>query len=105
MKKVKALFYLPLRDSDGRPLIAEIDDLEAELYVHFVGWTFLGYVKGVYRMTDGTLARDESAAYSVALDENRVDELEKLLRKFKGQTLQEAIYLEIQREVDIRFIS
>jgi hypothetical protein len=43
-----------------------------------VGWTFLGYVKGVYRMADGTQALDESGAYVVVL--------------------------EIQRDVDVRFI-
>jgi hypothetical protein len=105
MRSVKVVFYLPLRDNDGRPLVGEIDDLEAELYLRFVGWTFLGYVKGVYRMADGSRARDESAAYAVILDENRLNELEELLRAFKKQTLQEAIYLEIQRDVEARFIS
>jgi len=103
-KHVKALFYLPLRDNDGRPLQAEINDLEMELYIRFVGWTFLGFVKGVYRMPDGTRALDENAAYSVALDESRLPELEDLLRSFKNQTFQDALYLEIQRDVDIRFI-
>lgn len=103
-KRVKALFYLPLKDSDGRPLQAEINELEMEMYLRFVGWTFLGFVKGVYRMPDGSRALDESAAYAVALDESRVDELEDLLRSFKSQTLQDAIYLEIQRDVDIRFV-
>jgi len=102
--KVKALFFLPLRDNDGRPLANETDDLEAELYLRFVGWTFLGFVKGVYQMADGSRAKDESAAYSLVLDESRLPELEDLLRAFKSQTLQEAIYLEIQRDVDIRFI-
>ncbi len=38
------------------------------------------------------------------LDEARVPELEQALRDFKAKTQQEAIYLEIQRDVDVRFI-
>ena len=104
MAEVKALFYLPLRDNDGRDLIEEIAVLQAELFIRFAGWTFQGYVKGAYRMADGTQTLDESAAYVVVLDEARVDELEQLLRDFKSKTLQEAIYLEIHRNVDVRFI-
>ncbi len=48
MAKVKALFYIPLRDNDGRSLTTETEDLQAELYLRFVGWTFLGYVKGAF---------------------------------------------------------
>jgi len=104
MKKVKSLFFLPLNDNDGRSLRSEIDDLESELYLRFVGWTFLGFVKGAYRMPDGAPTFDENAAYSIVMLEDRVDELEDLLRQFRNQTQQDAIYLEIQRDVDVRFI-
>lgn len=46
MARLKALFYLPLRDNDGRELTEEIETLEAEVFVRFSGWTFQGYVKG-----------------------------------------------------------
>jgi hypothetical protein len=49
-------------------------------------------------------AVDESAAYIVVLEESRVPGLEQLLRDFKEKTLQESIYLEIQRDVDVRFL-
>lgn len=104
MAQVKALFYVPLKDNDGRELTAESEDLRTELYVRFVGWTFLGYVKGAYRMADGTQALDESGAYVVILDDSRLPELEQVLRDFKSKTLQAAIYLEIHRDVDVRFI-
>src|SRR5437764_10066025 len=104
MARVKALFYIPFRDNDGRDLAEEIEELRSELYLRFVGWTFLGYVKGAYRMADGTQALEESGAYMVILDEARLPELEQVLRDFKSKTLQEAIYLEIQRDVDVRFI-
>jgi len=104
MASVKALFYIPLRDNDGRSLADETAELEIDLFVRFAGWTFQGYVKGTYRMADGARALDESGAYFVILDESRVGELEQALRDFKAKTQQEAIYLEIQRDVDVRFI-
>jgi hypothetical protein len=104
MAQVKALFYLPLKDTDGRDLTAEIEDLRTELYIRFRGWTFVGYEKGAYRMPDGTQAVDESTAYMVVVDESQVPEIEQLLKDFKSKTLQDAIYLEIQRDVDVRFI-
>ena len=104
MAKVKTVFYLPLKDNDGRDLTAEIEEVRTELYIRFVGWTFLGYVKGAFRMADGTQALDESGAYVVILEESRIPELEQVLRDFKSKTLQEAIYLEIHRDVDVRFI-
>lgn len=104
MAQVKALFYLPLKDLDGRDLAAEIDQVEDELYVRFSGWTCQGYVKGAYKMADGTQSLDECAAYFVIVEEANVPELEALLRSFKDQTLQEAIFLEIQRDVDVHFL-
>jgi hypothetical protein len=104
MDKVKVVFYLPLRDNNGRDLTAEAETAKSELYVRFAGWTFLGYVKGTYRMADGTQSLDESAAYLVVLEETRLAELEQILREFKNKTSQEAIYLEIQRDVEVRFI-
>jgi hypothetical protein len=104
MARVKALFYLPVKDNDGRDLVAEIEDVRMELYLRFVGWTFLGFVKGAWRMTDGTQALDESEAYVVVLVEGRVPELEAVLRDFKSRTHQEAVYLEIHHQVEIRLI-
>jgi len=104
MAQVKAVFYIPLRDNDGRDLSAEREDLRMELYLHFVAWTFLGYVQGAYRMADGTQALDESGSYTVTLDEFRLPELEQVLLTFKNKTTQEAIYLEIHRNVEVRFL-
>jgi hypothetical protein len=104
MAQVKALFYLPLKDNDGRDLTAEIGQVETELYALFAGWTFRGDVKGAYRMDDGTLSGDVNAAYEVILDEARVPDLEQVLRDFRRSTLQESIYLEIQYNIDVRFL-
>jgi hypothetical protein len=104
MAKVKALFFIPLKDNDGRDLRAEREELEAELYLRFVGLTSLGAVKGAFRMADGSQAIDESNSYMVVLEESRIGELEEVIRDFKAKTQQEAIYLEIQRSVEFRFV-
>ena len=38
------------------------------------------------------------------MEEEQIFELERVLAEFKMKTLQEAIYLEINRDVDIRMI-
>jgi hypothetical protein len=101
----KATFFLPIKDNDGRELAAEQEEVRKRVYELFDGWTFIGYVEGAFRMADGTQALDRSAAYVVVLEENRVDELEAILRTFKAKTLQQAIYLEIQRGVEFRFLN
>jgi hypothetical protein len=104
MARLKTVFYLPLSDNDGRDLTSEIEALLTELYVRFMGWSFVGYVKGTYRMADGTRSLDVSGSYSLILDEAQLPELEQLLREFKNKTLQEAIYFEVHRDVEIRFV-
>lgn len=104
MAQVKAVFFIPIRDNDGRELSAEKEDLETELFVRFVGWTFLGIVQGAYRMADGSRAVDEHRAYAIVLDESRLPEVEEVLRDFKGKTKQEAIYLEVQYHVVLKLV-
>jgi len=101
---IKARFYLPLKDTDGCDLTAEIEEVRTDHYVRFGGWTFEGYVQGAFQMADGTQALDVSAAHWVFLDELRLAEVEQILQAFKSKTLQEAIYLEIQKDVEIRLI-
>jgi hypothetical protein len=102
--KVKAVFFIPLRDNDGRELSAEIAALETALYLTFVGWTMTGTVKGMYQMKDLRPAFDECNSYMVVMPDERLPELEQVLREFKAKTTQEAIYLEVQHDVDVRLI-
>lgn len=104
MAKVKAIFYIPISDNDGRSLDDEIDALEFFLYAQFVAWTKNGMATGTYQMPDGTRSDDVHLVYSIFMDESRLGELEQLLRNFKQHTSQDAINLEIQRNVDVRFI-
>lgn len=101
MAKVKAIFYIPIADNDGRDLDAEIDELEFYLYAQFVAWTDNGMVTGTYQMPDGSRSDDVHVVYSIVMDEGRLGELEELLRAFKRKTLQDAIYLEIQRNIEV----
>jgi hypothetical protein len=100
---VKAVFYLPVQDNDGRDLSSEIQDLLANLWTQWGCWTYHRLVEGVWRMQDGTRSDDLLQWYSMVLPEDEVPRLEELLRDFKGKTLQESIYLEIQR-VELRLI-
>lgn len=104
MAQVKMVFYLPLRDNDGRELRAEIAETEMELVTRFGGWTLIAVVKGMYMMADKTPVHDESNAYAVVTDESRIAEVESLLLAFKAMTTQEAIYFEVQYNTDVRFL-
>ena len=104
MAQAKAVFLLPVRDTDGRDLAAETAAAEAEVYRLFGGWRCLGTVSGTYRMPDGSQAYDESRQYAVLLDEPRVPELEQVLRAFHRKTQQESVYLEVTPDVDARTV-
>lgn len=102
--QTKATFFLPLQDNDGRDLTDEIQALEEECFVAFGAWTMMGYFRGMWRMDDGVGKTDISAVYMVVIDDKELPILESILNSFKSKTTQEAIYLEISRGVDVRFI-
>ncbi len=104
MKNVKATFYLPLKDNDGRDLAAEISGVEDECFRAFGAWTLSGYFKGAWRMESGEQKIDTSAACTLVLPANRIVELEAILQAFKAKTQQEAIYLEVGSDIDLRLI-
>jgi hypothetical protein len=104
MGLVKATFFLPLRDNDGRDLAEDIGVVEDECFLVFGAWTFSGYFKGVWRMESGERRIDSSAAYMMIVDERDIAELEEILRRFKAKTTQEAIFLEVEHDVDLRLL-
>src|SRR5262245_25160810 len=104
MAIIKATFLLPLKDNDGRDLLAEIHETEARLWDRFSAYTKEGDVEGAYLMADGSQAKDIHKKFTLTLDDLRLGELELLLREFKAKTMQEAIYLEILRGVELRLV-
>ena len=104
MAQVKAVFYLPIVDNDGRDLTAERDEVEDALFLRIDGWTKLGVVQGTYRMAEGTRAVDDHYAFAVLCDDTRLWIIEEVLQEFKAKTTQEAICLEVQYNVEARFI-
>lgn len=104
MSSVKATFFLPLRDNDGKDLSQQIEEVEDECFLAFGAWTLSGFFKGAWRMGTGERRIDTSAAYMIVLRSDQIEELEEILRRFKAKTSQEAIYLEIEHDVDLRLI-
>ena len=104
MAQIKATFYLPVKGNNGEDLQSEIAAVEDLCFEKFSGWTMSGYFKGTWRMETGEKSLDTSAVYQVILDKTDVPELEKILQRFKAQTSQEAMYLELDRNVEVRFL-
>ncbi len=104
MANVKVVVFLPVRDNDGRDLTAERESAENDLFMIYLGWTFLGMVQGAYRMTDGSRAIDDHRAYAIMTDETGIGDIEGVVRRFKAKTTQEAIYMEVQYNVEMRLI-
>lgn len=80
MNLAKATFFLPLRDNDGRDLLAEHEVVRKAVYDLFDGWTFIGYFDGAYRMADGTQSLSSGAeGHSMATREQMEAEIRRLL--------------------------
>ena len=105
---VKITFYLPQVDNDGRNLCGDIAETLDELYAEFGGYTDFGEINGKFRMANGKCRWDRLYAFSVCFEDNcnfvQEGHLISILNGFKARTLQESIYVEVQRDVDIRFI-
>ena len=55
-------------------------------------------------MESGERQVDTSAAYMVIVEENPLDELEGILRRFTAGTTQAAIFLEVEHDIDLRLL-
>lgn len=104
MAKIKATFYLPVKDNEGRSLASEIKEVQRRCFARFDAWTRFSRVKGSWRMASGVEKIEESDAYIVVLEEEDLEVLTSILQDFKEQAGQEAIYLEVSRHLDIRFL-
>ena len=104
MATVKATFLLPVKDNDGRDLLAEIEEARSQLWLSFRAYTNEGRVRGAYEMADGSQATEFHEKFTLVLDDSRSGELEEVIKGFKAKTTQETMYLEIQHAVELRLI-
>lgn len=104
MAEVKATFYLPVRDNDGRDLSTEVDRVEDRLFDSFGTWTRVGLFKGAWRMKSGERKLDTSVVYTVIIDEGELPQLREILQEYKSSTTQEVILLELVHDVDVELL-
>src|SRR5437899_659765 len=104
MAQVKATFYLPVRDNDGRDLTAAIDRVEDRLFDSFGTWTRAGLFNGAWRMKSGERRLDTSVVYMLIIDESELELLREIIQEYKAGTTQEVILLELVHDVDIELL-
>ena len=104
MAMVKATFFLPVRDNDGRSLRAEIRAAEDALFAMFDGYTRTTPVAGVFRMADETKVKDRCRSYFLGIAEDELEKLKEIIRTFKSATTQEAIYFDVLYNATVDFI-
>jgi hypothetical protein len=104
MKNSKCILLLPTTYNDGKEVPPEIlSGLLMEIDEAFDGHTVDGLCNGVYKMDDGSMARDSSLKVWVIVDPECVDELRKLAAKFAAVLKQECIYFEVT-EAKVEFV-
>ena len=95
MGKIKYVVLFPLNYNDGSTVPkAVLDQFLDELFVLAGGYYIAGKGPGAYRMQDGTKQVDESAAIWVAVLEEEVPELKRIVAVYAGILGQESMYLE-----------
>jgi hypothetical protein len=78
--------------------------VEDACFEAFGAWTLTGFFQRVWRMKTGERKMDTSAVYMVVLGEDKLPQLEEIIRSFKAKTQQESIFLEVEHNVDVRFL-
>src|SRR6266446_8803848 len=103
-KPKKAVFLLPLTYNDGSRIPKEtIDNILAELFFVFDGWTVESEVKGAYRMHSGEERVEKLLRVAVLLQRDEVAGLRRMVGRWAAQLGQEAMYFEIS-DSQIEFI-
>ncbi|MGD0460996.1 MAG: hypothetical protein ABSB74_00765 [Tepidisphaeraceae bacterium] len=104
MKLRKCILLLPTAYKDGSEvphvvLIGILRDIDRT----FDGHTVDGLCDGAYKMSNGSMAHDQSLKVWIAVDPKRVGELKKLAARFAGDLKQESLYFEIT-EAEVEFV-
>jgi len=104
MKLKKCLFLIPTSYNDGSPIQSRVIlDVFEELFVVFGGVSQSGITEGLWKMGDGTRAKDRSLTVWIVMENEKVPLLKELVKKFARLLRQAAIYFEVM-DCDVEFI-
>ena len=91
----KCLLLLPTNYNNGQPVeSAKLEHCLVRLDSLIGGHTVDGTCEGVYRMADGTYARDTNLKVWACVEEKEIPALRNLVGVFAVELGQESIYLE-----------
>ena len=92
---IKCLLLLPTNYNDGQPVESgKVDSCLDRLDSLIGGHTVDGLCEGVYRMADGSYARDRNLKVWACVDESALPALRRLAGDFAVELGQESIYFE-----------
>jgi len=102
---IKCLILLPTNYNNGQPVESgKIDSCLSRIGNLIGGYTVDGICHGVFRMADGSYARDTNLTVWACVEEVQVPALRRLAGDFAIELEQESIYFE-QTEIAVEFIS
>jgi hypothetical protein len=103
LKKVTLL--IPLVFNDGTAVADSIlDQIEAEIYAVFDGWTVAGEVIGAFKRMTGEKQVDRSMEVWVIVEETAIPVMKGMVAKFGGLLKQDAMYFEVS-DYHVEFIA
>ena len=105
MKLKKCILLLPIAYNDGTEVPAAVlSGILQSIEEKFDGYTIDGQpCTGVYKMEDGSKARDTTIKVWVAVEPEHVDEARTLAARFAGLLKQESLYFEVT-EAEVEFV-
>jgi hypothetical protein len=100
MTREKFVLLFPLTFNDGALVpVKVLNDFKAELFVIAGGHTIAGTVKGEYRMKSGDKQVEDLLEIWVALEENDIPELRRVIGVYAQRLGQESMYFERTKSV------
>ena len=104
MKFKKCILLLPTSYNDGTEVPPTVlTEILKDIDREFDGHSVDGYVDGMYRMADGTMAQDKSLKVWVVVPPDRVEDLKVLARRFAARLKQETLWFETT-DAEVEFL-
>lgn len=95
MAKIKHVLLLPVNFNDSSRVPKDVlDRIFDDLFVLAGGYYIAGEGDGAYRMSNGSKQVDRSLAVWIAVEEQEIPELKKLVGRIGAELDQESMYLE-----------